>query len=91
MATTLLLKFGVKRVICKARTRTQKSILETLGAHQVILPEHEAGVHLGRKLATRHFIDYLEVVMTSVSLKLKRHPVYMAKHWLNVICVNGWD
>jgi trk system potassium uptake protein TrkA len=61
LATTLLLKFGVKRVICKARTRTQKSILETLGAHQVILPEHEAGVHLGRKLATRHFIDYLEV------------------------------
>jgi trk system potassium uptake protein TrkA len=61
LATTLLLKYGVNKIICKARTHTQKTILETIGAHEVILPEHEAGVHLGRRLATRHFIDYLEV------------------------------
>ena len=61
LATTLLLKFGVKRVISKAKTHTQRTILETIGAHKVILPEHEAGVHLGRQLATNRFIDYLEV------------------------------
>lgn len=61
LATTLLLKFGVNRVISKAKTQTQRTILETIGAHKVILPEHEAGVHLGRQLATNHFIDYLEV------------------------------
>jgi len=61
LACTLLLKFGVNRVICKAKTHTQKTILETIGVHKVILPEHEAGVHLGRQLATHHFIDYLEV------------------------------
>jgi trk system potassium uptake protein len=61
LAATLLLKFGVNRVICKAKTHIQKTILETIGVHKVILPEHEAGVHLGRQLATHHFIDYLEV------------------------------
>jgi trk system potassium uptake protein TrkA len=48
-------------VITKARTRTQKEILLRVGADEVILPEHEAGVRLGRKLAAGHFIDYLEV------------------------------
>lgn len=61
LATVLLLRFGVKRVITKAGTRLQKTILEEVGAHEVILPEHDAGEHLGRRLASRHFIDYLEI------------------------------
>lgn len=61
LSTVLLLRFGVNRVITKARTRLQKTILEEVGAHEVILPEHEAGVHLGRRLAQQHFIDYLEI------------------------------
>ena len=61
LATVQLHRLGVKRVISKARTRTQKEILLRVGADEVILPEHEAGVRLGRKLAAGHFIDYLEV------------------------------
>jgi trk system potassium uptake protein TrkA len=61
LATVLLRRLGVKRVITKARTRTQREILLRVGADEVILPEHEAGVRLGRKLAAGHFIDYLEV------------------------------
>lgn len=61
LATVLLLRFGVRHVITKARTRTQKTILESIGAHEVILPEHEAGVHWGRRLAFNHFVDYLEI------------------------------
>lgn len=61
LATVLLHRLGVKRVISKARTRTQKEILLRVGADEVILPEHEAGVRLARKLAAGHFIDYLEV------------------------------
>jgi trk system potassium uptake protein TrkA len=48
-------------VITKARTKTQKRILQAVGAHEVILPEQEAGEHLGRRLSSRGFIDYLEV------------------------------
>jgi trk system potassium uptake protein len=61
LATVLLLRFGVRRVITKARTRTQKSILEAIGAHEVILPEQEAGEHLGRRLAFKHIVEYLEI------------------------------
>ena len=62
LATVLLLRFGVRRVITKARTRTQKSILEMIGAHEVILPEQEAGEHLGRRLAFGHIVEYLDIV-----------------------------
>ena len=61
LATVLLRRLGVKRVIAKARTRTQREILLRVGADEVILPEHEAGVRLARRLAAGHFIDYLEV------------------------------
>lgn len=61
LATVLLLRYGVRYVITKARTRTQKTILESIGAHEVILPEHDAGVHWGRRLAFNHFVDYLEI------------------------------
>jgi trk system potassium uptake protein TrkA len=61
LATVLLLRAGVQRVITKARTRTQKTILESVGAHEVILPEHEAGVHLAHRLTSTNFIDYLEI------------------------------
>ncbi|MBX3054063.1 MAG: TrkA family potassium uptake protein [Caldilineaceae bacterium] len=61
LAAVLLQQLGVKRVIAKARTRTQRDILLRVGADEVILPEHEAGIRLGRKLSAGHLIDYLEV------------------------------
>jgi trk system potassium uptake protein TrkA len=61
LATVLLRQLGVKQVIAKARTRTQRNILLKVGADEVILPEHEAGIRLGRKMAAGHLVDYLEV------------------------------
>lgn len=61
LATVLLRKLRVRRVICKARTRTQREILLQVGADEVILPEHEAGVHLARRLSAVDFVDYLEL------------------------------
>lgn len=61
LATVLLRKLGVGHVITKARTRTQRDILLQVGSHEVVLPEHEAGVRLARRLAAGHVIDYLEV------------------------------
>jgi len=61
LTTVLMRRLGVKRVIAKARTNTQKEILSQVGADEVVLPEHEAGVRLGRRLASGHFVDYLEV------------------------------
>ena len=61
LTTVSLKKLGVPQIIAKARTRTQKKILEQIGADEVILPEHEAGVRLGRRLSGMGFINYLEV------------------------------
>lgn len=61
LATVLLRKLGVRRVIAKARTRTQRDILLQVGADEVILPEHEAGVRLARRLSAVDFVDYLEI------------------------------
>ena len=61
LTTVILRQLGVRRIICKARTRTQRDILLKIGADEVILPEHEAGVRLGRKLAATGFVDYMEV------------------------------
>ncbi len=61
LATVILQQIGVKRIICKARTRTQKDILLKIGANEVILPEHEAGVRLGQRLAATGFVDYMAI------------------------------
>jgi len=81
LATVLLLRFGVRRVITKARTRTQKSILESVGAHEVILPEQEAGEHLGRRLAFKHIVEYLEIV-DGVSVVEIKAPASLWNHSL---------
>jgi trk system potassium uptake protein TrkA len=60
MTTVSLRKLGVKHVIAKVRTRTQREILLRVGADEVILPEHEAGVRLARRIAG-NFVDYLEI------------------------------
>jgi trk system potassium uptake protein TrkA len=61
LATVSLRKLNVRRVIAKARTTTQQDILLRIGADEVILPEHEAGVRLGRRLAAIDFVDFLEL------------------------------
>lgn len=61
LATVILRQLGVRRVICKARTRTQRDVLMKIGADEVILPEHEAGVRLGRKLSSTGFVDFMQV------------------------------
>jgi trk system potassium uptake protein TrkA len=61
LATVSLRKLGVRRVITKAITTTQQDILVRVGADEVILPEHEAGVRLARRLAAIDFVDFLEL------------------------------
>jgi len=61
LSTVALLKLGVRRVITKARTVTQQEILQRVGANEVILPEHEAGVRLARRLAAIDFVDFMEL------------------------------
>lgn len=61
LVTALLKELGVKRVVCKALTERQKTILMKVGADQVVLPEHEAGIQLARRLVAPDLIDQLEL------------------------------
>jgi trk system potassium uptake protein TrkA len=61
LATVNLRKLGVRRVITKARTITQQDILSKVGASEVVLPEHEAGVRLARRLSAIDFVDFMEL------------------------------
>jgi trk system potassium uptake protein TrkA len=51
LITVLLKEIGLPYVICKALNERQKSILLRIGANQVVLPEHEAGIRLARQLS----------------------------------------
>ena len=50
LATLLLKNIGVKRIIAKANTTTQRHILQLIGADQVISPEEEMGAKLAKRL-----------------------------------------
>ena len=79
ITTALLLQFGLRKVIAKARTRLQKQILERIGAHEVILPEHDVGIRLARRLASNHMIDYLEMRGGFGMVELMAPPQFWGK------------
>ncbi len=57
MATVALKAVGVKRIICKALTERQQTILLRVGADKVVLPESEAGQRLALELANPNLLD----------------------------------
>lgn len=75
LATVLLRRLGVQRIIAKARTRTQKEILKQVGANEVVLPEHEAGLRLAQRLSAVDFVDYLQLSpeMSVVEMLVPNH------------------
>lgn len=60
IAAMIAKEHGVKHIIAKARNKRQKTILEGMGVNEVILPEHEMGARLARKLMGSNVLDILE-------------------------------
>ena len=79
LATVNLRKLGVRRVISKVRTVTQQDILLKIGADEVILPEHEAGVRLGRKLAAVDFVDFMDLTKDTGVVEIVTPKRYIDK------------
>lgn len=84
LATTALKAVGVRRVICKALTERQKSILLRVGADKVVLPESEAGYRLALELVNPNLLDRIPlgaehcVVELSVPRGLAGKTIYQA-------------
>ena len=61
LATALLKRLGVKRIVAKAGNELHGSILEEVGAHRVVYPERETGIRVAHSFAAPGVRDYLDV------------------------------
>lgn len=77
LATIYAKDAGVATVVCKAQDETHKKILEKLGADQTIMPEHETGIRLARRLSNRRVINFVEI-----SDKLKMVEIDVKPNWI---------
>lgn len=58
LTTSLLVDFGVPNIWAKAQNHQQARILERVGAHHVILPEHDMGERVAH-LVTGRMLDFI--------------------------------
>ena len=61
LATVLLKRLGVRRIIAKAGNDLHGSILSQVGATRVVFPERETGVRVAHSFAAPGVRDYLDV------------------------------
>jgi trk system potassium uptake protein TrkA len=61
LATVLLKRLGVRRILAKAGTDLHGSILSQVGATRVVFPERETGVRVAHSFAAPGVHDYLDV------------------------------
>jgi trk system potassium uptake protein TrkA len=61
LATVLLKRLGVRRIIAKAGTDLHGSILSQVGATRVVFPERETGVRVAHSFAAPGVREYLDL------------------------------
>jgi trk system potassium uptake protein TrkA len=61
LATVLVKRLGVKRILAKAANELHGSILEQVGASRVVYPERETGLRVAHSFAAPGVRDYLDV------------------------------
>jgi trk system potassium uptake protein TrkA len=59
LTTSLLVDFAIPNIWAKATSREQARILQRIGAHRVVLPEHDMGARVAH-LVTGRMLDYIE-------------------------------
>ena len=59
LTTSVLVDFEIPHIWAKAVSRQHGRILERVGAHHVVLPEHEMGERVAH-LVTGRMLDYIE-------------------------------
>jgi trk system potassium uptake protein len=61
LATALVRRLGVRRILAKAGSELHGSILEQVGATRVVYPERETGMRVAHSFAAPAVRDYLDV------------------------------
>ncbi|GAA3446262.1 potassium channel family protein [Planomonospora venezuelensis] len=98
LTTSLLVELEIEDVWAKAISRDHGRILERVGAHHVILPEHDMGERVAHLLNGR-MLDYMEVDENYALVKTRPPRDYIGvplgetnlrrKYGVTVVCVKG--
>lgn len=60
LTTSVLVELGIRNVWVKATSRQHGRILERVGAHHVVLPEHDMGERVAHLVLGSRMLDYVE-------------------------------
>lgn len=98
LTTMSVIEMGVPHVISKALSQEQGAVLGKLGA-QVVYPERDMAVRLGKRLVSSTFLDYVslsnsvEIRQIEVPAKMLGHSVeetgMRKKYRLNIIAIES--
>ncbi len=61
LTTVHLMNMNLKRLIARAMTQTQRTILEKIGIKEIISPEIEVGISLAQKLLNPSLLNFLQL------------------------------
>jgi len=62
MLTAMMLRqIGIVRIVARARTQIQESILERIGVHQVVNPDLEISSKIASNLINKDVLDYIQI------------------------------
>lgn len=79
MATMLCKEAGVKRVIVKCAESMQKTILEKIGADEVVFPENEYGIRLAKNILSSGFLDIADISENISVLEINPREEWIGK------------
>jgi len=61
MATAIMKQLGAKRIIGRAVSDTQETVLRAMGIEEIIHPEQDSAKKLAKRLTTEGFVDSFEL------------------------------
>jgi len=79
LATVIVKRLGVSRIICRAQSEYHAEIFRQIGADQVIQPEMQAGEHLARNLANPHVEDFITLADGYTLIELNAPGIFHNK------------
>ncbi|MBI5359972.1 MAG: TrkA family potassium uptake protein [Planctomycetes bacterium] len=91
LATVILKKLGVKKVITRATSTVRSKILALIGADEVISPEEETAMRLAQRLLVPNIVDYLELSEGYSVVELKAPEKFHGKTIKELDIRNKYD
>ncbi len=79
LCTVQLQELGIKRIITRAMTQTQKKIMEKMGTKEVISPEIEVGVSVAERIMNPGILTFLQLPDDYEIVELSTPPTVIGK------------